>query len=323
MSTPQHTAAERTVRLGLIGAGRRRDGTGPFLAVHAERAGARVVAVVGRQLGSAQVAAAELASRLGHAVTPCASLTDLAAASLDGWIVASPDAAHRVALEAAAEAAVPVLCEKPLVPRHEAPGLAPLLARFRTAGVLLMEHCQWPEVIPVFDALCPGRAQQPTRIAMGLSPSRPGPSMFEGSLSHLLSLAQALLPIDARTRVARLTRSGDPATGVLDVEFELERPFPPVRCRLELRHVAAQPRPAWVAIDGVRMDREIDLRDYAIAFRCGDQRISAGDPSASLVYRFVRYVREATHERTGIECDFVEHRARLFAEALDGFLGGG
>ena len=54
------------LHVGIVGAGRSRNGLGPFLASHLEAAGGQVVAVSGRSADRAAAAADGLETRLGH-----------------------------------------------------------------------------------------------------------------------------------------------------------------------------------------------------------------------------------------------------------------
>jgi predicted dehydrogenase len=308
-----------------VGAGRTRNGLGPFLAAHLEAAGARVVAVSRRDLDRARGAAGDLAVALGHGVEARGSVGELLEDDLDALLVAAPVEAHLPALRAALAARVHVLCEKPLTRVEQTHEGLEIVAGFRAAGLVLMEHCQWPLVLPAWDRLHPGATRRPSSVAMGLSPSGTGRSMLSDSLSHLISVLQALVPVDAATEVAALAFSGrcEAADG-LQTSFRLHTPFPAVDCRLELGYCPHPPRPAWIAIEGLRMDREIEVPSYRLSMRAGERMIGIDDPSASLVYRFVRSLREVDSERNGIESDRIRHRARIYRRilrALDGHLG--
>ncbi|MDP6929510.1 MAG: Gfo/Idh/MocA family oxidoreductase, partial [Planctomycetota bacterium] len=191
----------KNLRFGLVGPGRRRQGLGPFLAAHVEAAGARVVAAAGRDLARTEEDALQLSNRLGHAVTAHASVAGMATSeALDALIIAAPVSAHREVLEAALVAGLPVLCEKPLVAPEELDGVGELLDRFLQSGLLLMEHCQWPLTLSALTQLHPGfEGRAIDRVELMICPGARGRQMIEDSLSHLLSLVQALVPVDETT----------------------------------------------------------------------------------------------------------------------------
>lgn len=303
------------LRIGILGARRTRNGLGPFLAQHLEAAGARVVAVGGRDAGGASAAALSLGALLGHEVGAHGSVHDLCRAGLDALVIASPPETHADALEAALAARLPTLSEKPLVEPHAtARGLA-LVDGFDRAGVLLVENCQWPFVLPALHALHPQLAgTAPHLLRMRLSPSQPGPGMVADSLSHLLSLAQHLVVVgpDTEARDVELALLG--ADG-LCLRLCLVSGTSTLRCALELVPCPAQPRPAWVEVDGCRMERQIGS-DYAIQFRAADRVVSAPDPVRELVYRFASLAQHPVDEPRRAESRSIRERARLFGHVV-------
>lgn len=311
----------RILRGGIIGAGRSRNGLGPFLAQHFEAAGGEVVGVVGRDQDHAADAGAFLASRLGHPLASYGAIEGLLEQHLDALIVAAPVPVHLPSLRAVCGSGVAVLCEKPLGMPDESDAVAAVLARFLAQDQLLMENCQWPEALPAWRELFPGRGAEPIReVAMGLSPSA-ADGMLEDSLSHLISVVQDLVPVNSDSLISglRVSEVPDESDGRA-YEFLLEVGPGPVACRLELRPQERQPRPAWLAINGSRMDRQIAMESYEVSFHGGNSSISIGDPLAHLVYRFVRCVREpCSHERIRTESDSISQRARVYYRCLDGF----
>jgi hypothetical protein len=156
------------------------------------------------------------------------------------------------------------------------------------------------------------------RIEMGLSPTTAGRAMVADSLSHFLSVVQEILPVDRTTRLvtAELSdRGADPESAELSVA--LEEPFPRAVGRLVLRRVATQPRPAWLSVDGRRMDRRVRLPEYEISFRTPEGREApADDPLGVLVYGFASLLRELDFERIRAESHRIRERARLYGEIL-------
>jgi Oxidoreductase family, NAD-binding Rossmann fold len=313
----------RILRCGIVGARRARNGTGPFLAGFLEAAHCVVVGVAGRNAESAGRAAQELAARLGHPVVGHGSVGELLGSGLDALVIASPDEAHLPALRAALDTETAVLCEKPLVPAEEIAVVAPLVEGFRRSGVLLMEGCQWPMALSAMDELHPGREREPSRFAMRLSPAEPGPSTLRGSLSHFLSVVQAEWPVTAETSVEDLSFAGTGGEDGLVTSFRLRnRPSDGcgAECRLELIVCPDQPRPAWLEIDDLRMERVVDMATYSISFVSADRTSPADDPTKSLVYRFAELVRTGNRERNRTESDRVEQRARLYSHVVHRFV---
>lgn len=287
-----------TPRIGIVGAGRTRNGLGPFLASAFAAAGARVAGVAGRDLASAERVAAGLATRLGHPVAAFADARALASA-VDALVVASPVPAHLAGLSAALAAGVPCLCEKPLVDVADTVAGLELVGAFARAGLLLDENCQWPFVLPALFALFPQLVGRPVqRLAMGLGPAGAGRSMVVDSLSHVLSVATALATVDGDAGATGVQQSDprpDAEANVLS--FRLATATGPLDVELHLRRCPEQPRPAWLAVDGCRMDRRIGA-GYAQSFVAGDKSVLAPDPLGALVYRFTALLQAPDLERT-------------------------
>ena len=305
------------MRIGIVGARRARQGLGPYFADAFEAAGARVTAVSGRDPASALRAAAALAERLGHPVAAAADARALAR-SVDAVVVASPHAHHLEGLDAALAAGVPCLCEKPLVSWQVARDGLARIAQFQDRHLLLVENCQWPFVLPALFALHPSLERAPIRsVVIGLGPGAIGPAMVEDSLSHLLSVVQDLVALDATAAVANL-RQGNAARDAESnvVAFELGDASRSIAVELHLRHCPEQPRPAWIAVNGLRVDRRIG-RDYAQSFAAPDGRaMNVRDPLHQLVYGFVAQLEAKDRERIAAIASSVALRLRLYADIL-------
>lgn len=309
--------ARRRLRVGIVGAGRTRQGLGPFLAQTLVRAGCDLVGVAGRDQASAERAAAALAPALGQPVAAFATATELAS-RVDALVVAAPVPGHLGGLDAALAAGVPCLCEKPLVAADEVLAGLQRIALFRERNILLVENCQWPFVLPAFHQLWPQRVGAPVHhVAMGLGPGWPGPAMVVDSLSHVLSLVQAVAPLrpDAMPTQVRQHDGGPTARRDL-VEFTLAAAHGPIEVALHLEHTPAQPRPAWFAIDGARIDRRLGP-DYAHSYvRPDGAAVNLRDPLHQLVYGFVSDLATPNRDRTTALADVIAFRLRCYAHIL-------
>jgi predicted dehydrogenase len=311
--------AGAVLRIGVVGGGRTRNGLGPFLASFLEQGGGRVVGVVGRNPQRAALAAGQLAQRLGHEVAAHGELAALLESEpLDALIIASPVETHLPALRVASSAGVHVLCEKPLVSAPEVGEVPGLLAEFARQDRVLMENCQQPELLPALHQLFPDLAGEPVReLAMGLSPSGIGRQMVEDSLSHFLSVLQALLQGEAVGGISAVGYSSrDPDARSQNLDMRFTTADAEVDGCLELLHCVSQPRPAWLAVNGRRMERRIELPEYRQLFRCGDREIPVADPLGLLVYGFLQLVRQPDVERTRELRRRIHERAGLYAEIL-------
>ncbi len=304
-------------RVGIVGAGRTRQGLGPYLASAFEAAGGVVTAVAGRDRASGERAAAALAARLQHPVATFADAFELARA-VDVLVVAAPVPGHLAGLDAALAAGVPCLCEKPMVAAADLELGLQRIAAFQARSLLLAENCQWPFVLPTVFHLFPAIAGQPLRtVAMGLSPAWPGRAMVADSLSHVLSVVQALAALPANALPTKVTQTArGPEAERNDVAFTLPGPAGPIAVSLHLQVCKEPPRPAWLAVNGHRLDRRLG-HDYTQSFAAADGRtMKVRDPLHQLVYRFAAHLPPENRERTHATAAVLALRLRLYAAVL-------
>jgi len=318
-------------RVAVVGVRRVRQGIGEHFARWLVAAGAEVPAFVGRTEASMAEGRTVLA-RHGVAARGFTSLPALVReVPIDALVVASPAATHAAFLDAALAAKLHVLCEKPFVWGMLAPArlARSYEARFADAGLLLREHCQWPETLPAFFRLHPGVEDEPLRtFEMELAPTLRGEDLLVDAMSHPFSLLQALLGPNRMGMTLRApsfsTREAD--AEALDVAFEVEDAVltAPVQVCVRLRRVESQPRPAAYAVNGRRADRRIELPAYAFSLADwpgeGAREVPLEDPMARFVARFVDDLRSGRREP---DDESISERMRLLAEIVAAFRAGG
>ena len=309
-----------SVPVGIVGAGRSRNGLGPFMAGFLERAGCQVVAIAGASPDRAQRNALDLGQRLAHPVHACRDLDELAASGIAAMVISSPVAFHLDALRVALAARLPVLCEKPLVDESQlAEGLS-VIDAFRQARILLSENCQWqlavPDLMrhPAFSVITPVR-----QVALGFAPPRTGRAMARGLLPHLLSVIQALTPPGSDTRVEDIRWDRPLAGAELSVlRFRLQGPSVDIAASLHQLEVSRKPpRPFWIEINQTRFVRQV-AADYSFTFVSGQTEFPVADPMARLVQRFADWVREPDQAGIDREAGLVRQRLQIYQALLAG-----
>ena len=308
------------IPVGIVGAGRSRNGLGPFMAGFLERAGCRVVAVAGSSPDRAQRNALDLEQRLTHPVHACRDLHELASAGIAVMVISSPVAFHLDALRAALAAGLPALCEKPLVDEPQlAEGLS-VIDAFQQARILLAENCQWPFALPTLVQHSPSSVVAPFRqVAIGFAPPRTGRAMARGLLPHLLSVIQALTPLDPDTRVEDIRWEPPRAGAELNVlRFRLHGPQVDLAASLhQLAISRTPPRPFWIEVNQTRFVRQVSA-DYSFAFACDGKEFPVADPMMRLVQRFADWVREPDPAGIDREAGLVRRRLQLYRTLLAG-----
>lgn len=278
-------------RVGLIGARRRRQGLGPFVARDLAASGAVVACFLGTSAETLASAARELEEQAGVEARGHLALDEmLEAERLDALAILSPSDTHEAYLDAAARAGLHVLCEKPLIWAD-----GPLRARarelvdaFRAGGLLLAENCQWPFTLDAFRALHPEALRAPPkRFAMHLSPVSSGRALLGDCLPHPLSVLQALVPGEPRVEHVQ-HRALDAG---LDLRFDYCADGARVAVELRLLPDPGFPRAAGLSIDGLRAERRIELPGYRMSFCDGERCVALPDPLTARIRAFAADLR--------------------------------
>ncbi len=279
--------------VGLIGARRKHQGLGPFVARELHAAGATIAALVGTRAETAEAARRQL--REEHRID-VRSYVDvdrmLSNERLEALAILSPNETHELYLERALSAGLHVLCEKPLVwgVADLAKRARSLVDRFAERGLLLWENCQWPYTLPAFRELHPELGQDPPEhFSMELSPISSGSRMLADALPHPLSMLQALVP---GTPAEIISPRFDVGPSRTLVSFEYRAGQTHTAVEVTLTPSAATLRPAAYAIDGREARRRVRLPDYEQSFSSGDRSVAVPDPLRALIRAFLTELEE-------------------------------
>jgi predicted dehydrogenase len=279
-------------RVALVGARRRRQGLGPFVARDLVKAGARVPCFLGTSEETVAAARLDLERRCGVAARGYVDLDRmLTSERLEALAILSPAETHEMHLGSALEARLHVLCEKPLL--WGGSGLAGRAAawsdRFRDARLLLRENCQWPYTLPAFRELHPSALDEPVRsFAMRLSPVSSGIQMLGDSLPHALSLLQALATDDdARVEEPRFSTESS-SSGSVTAAFTYRAGDAAIEAEIELTRSDAFPRAAAYGVNGHWVDRRVRPDDYSMRFASEGREVELDDPLGLRIAAFVR-----------------------------------
>lgn len=278
-------------RVGIVGARRKRQGLGPYVARDLLAAGAGVPCFLGTSAETLEEAAKALAETAQIAPRGYVDADRmLAEQSLDALAILSPSETHAAHLERAATAGLHVLCEKPFIwgGRDPVGATRSLLERFAERDLLVFENCQWPQTLPGFEALHPGALDAPPeRFEMELEPVSRGLQSLADTLPHALSLLQALVPGDDPVAEAPAFSTRDPSADRLTIRFRYRTTSHACDAEVRLRESRSLPRQAAYALDGRHARRVVSVPDYQLSLADSDRSVPIADPLTRLVAEFV------------------------------------
>jgi predicted dehydrogenase len=294
-------------RVAVVGARRKRQGTGEYVAREFARCGCEVRAIVGTTDETVKRACATLRERYEIECSGFLSLSALLEKEpVDMVAICSPPAAHWAQLEVAIQAGCHVFCEKPLWWTAELSSenagsdvgerAQRLLQRCTEQGRYLAVNTQWPFTLEAFSRLHPEAAldKQPIeQFSMWLSPASSGPDMVVDSAPHLLSMLYALMGYGSLERIRAeyidVPGVGDDAS--LQLSFVYKHARGASQVEFSLVRCPEPPRPAGYRINGFGVERHVELPGYLISFISDGRRVCVTDPLAAAVAAFVRSVQ--------------------------------
>ncbi|NNE97868.1 MAG: Gfo/Idh/MocA family oxidoreductase [Pyrinomonadaceae bacterium] len=281
-------------RVLVVGARRKRQGTGPFVARAFKQAGAEICGIVGTSENSIDEALDILSSE--HDVN-CPGYESLGKAleeqNPDILAICSPYEFHLEALNTAASQGIHCLCEKPLwwdeAADRKFEVTAKLIKAFQENGRLLETITQWPHTLETFYTIYPEEKEKPvTQFEFDLSPAKQSADMLQNSAPHLLSMLYALAGV-GKIKRPEISILG----GQIDhwqLTFLYEAAQTEIKTSFNLIPAPKPPRPAGYAINGKRVERKIHLPEYSFSFEFDDTLYPLADPLDMLVGSFLKKV---------------------------------
>jgi hypothetical protein len=255
-------------RVLILGARRRKQGLGEFIAKYVHKQGAEVCGIVGTSSNSVADTVRYLKQQYGITTQ---GYTDLKSALKQVKptvvVIASPTAVHHQHLETVASAGMSCLCEKPLFWDDDQPvdpdEVERLVDRFCGEGQLLQLVTQWPETLDEYYSLFPEVKGQPVeRFDMLLGPTTSGINMVIDALPHVLSMVHCLTGLGEVQNPRAATINSEHLT----VSFDYRHATGCLAVAVDLIQTPESPRPAGYAINGHAVRRSIQLPEYQMMF---------------------------------------------------------
>ncbi len=277
-------------RVLIVGARRRKQGLGEFIARYFHEQGARICGIVGTSAQSVKDTVGHLQQHYGistHGYTDITSAIEQARPTV--VVIASPNQYHFEYLQVAAKYKLSCLCEKPLFWKDDtlvdSQEVARLVDRFCGEGQLLQLVTQWPETLDDYYSLYPEVKGQPVeQFKMLLGPVTTGINMAVDALPHVLSMVHYLVGV-GEVRNPRATYKNPEHLNVL---FDYRHARGCLEVEVDLIQTAESPRPAGYAINGHAVRRSIQQPEYQFIFSdASGNQVAVEDPLKKRVRQFM------------------------------------
>ena len=316
--------------IAVVGPGRSRQGTGPYIARAFHQLGCKICAVVSSSLSSAVDSAAHLEQHYGIKCRPFSSIEEvLEAIPIDVVVICSPPTTHYHYLKTAVETGCHVFCEKPFwwpeggiqTPeslQRISDDTLHLAQQANKNNIILQLNTQWMFTLPGYYALYPQQTRTAGAVetfSMWLSPQSMGKDMIIDAAPHLLSMLYALLGAGRIQDLCHDSPSNNPDQD-LQLTFNYLHAGSDCEVRLTLNSTDVLPKPAAYAINRLRVDRHVELPDYLISLRAPDKQLPIVDPLVSSAKNFLGSIHSGCSSDETALIDGMAHLSQIY-QAID------
>ena len=280
-------------KIGIIGAARRHQGTGPFIARTFARLGHEISGIVGTSDQSTKQAVADLADHYSINTQGYTDINELIEQhDLDIMAIATPPDSHFNFLKCAVENKLHIFCEKPFWwPKNNELTLSDYLQMLHT----LVEtsrvnqryihlNTQWPYTLKDFRQIHPNAIinNEIKQFAMHLSPQSMGVSMLVDAASHGLSMLYQLL---GSGNLENINIQHIHQGALINFDYHHQRGC--TKSTLGFLQSDETPKPASYLINGYKVNRTVSLPEYQIQLQSDQQTISIQDPLDASITDFL------------------------------------
>ena len=274
-------------KVAVIGAARRHQGTGPFVAARFAAAGHDICGIVGTSQDSLRQTLAQLFKQSGIISKGYLKFEVLIERHQPDIVaICSPASTHAGYLQTALANNLHVFCEKPLYwPEHELQpansagyekGLRDLLALARQKQRYIHVNQQWPYTLKFFNRIHPDvlNSNQIDQFSMYLSPQSADKKMLIDAAPHGLSMLYQLVGAGTLENI----RARQTSQQHMQIDFDYRHKQGRTQVRLGFAASQAVPKPARYAINGCYVDRHVGLPAYQIRLQSGRHDVPIDDP---------------------------------------------
>ncbi len=302
-------------RIGIIGPRRTEMGIGEYTAKYLSSHGAQVKALVASTPESGLQSATHLHEKYGINARVYENAEQmLKSGTIEAIAICTPSATHAPLIELAGKNAVHVFCEKPFIwntGANNTKKTIELVQRFTATQHIIHCNAQWPYTLQYYEQLHgPIHKENISSFYMRLAPVSSDPwVMIRESAPHANSMLLALGSLgnieNCRITIGRNNPEMEPHVSIVFDSRGTEGQL--IQVCYDFIQVAESPRPAYYAINGKFVHRELSL-DYQFYFHDNHKnRIDAMDPLELSVQEFLNKILTPEH------FDNTTHEAQILA----------
>lgn len=289
------------LNMTVVGPGRTKQGTGPYVAHLFHQKGVNISAVVSSSLTSAAATQKYLSKEYNIQTLPYATLEEaLNKNEIDIVAICTPAQFHYQYLNTAIKYGCHIFCEKPLWWPNSLDLDEKHLEKIKNQSIELIQKCaarhlilqlntQWPFTLPSYYELYPNQLislESLNSFSMWLSPQSKDYTMIIDSVPHLLSMLYAIAGAGRIQHIKSNFDKREP-TNPLEIKFEYLYAIGNMDVELILTPTDSHPKPAAYSINGNRVDRHVELKDYLISLRSPSTQLTITDPLDCSIRNFI------------------------------------
>ncbi len=294
-------------KIGIVGAARRKQGTGPFIARTFSELGNEIVGIVGTSPTSLGYALSVLRDHYNIDTPGYLSVKKLLNhTQVDALAICSPPDTHLQYLQQGLSAGLHIFCEKPLWWPNAFPpeftlmeyenSLRPLLEEACEKGRIIHLNTQWTYTLQDFYKLYSSQLTTPLEVqqfAMDLCPQSKGLEMLVDTASHGLSMLYQLVG-EGNISEIRCIKENHQDSEKWQIHFNYVHKKGTTRTKFGLTSSQGMPKPARYEINGLEVNRNVVLPDYQIQLQSKHSMMNIIDPLESSIRDFIASMDAAT-----------------------------
>jgi predicted dehydrogenase len=303
------------MNVSIIGAGRKRNGIGQFIAKFFNHRGARVTSVLGTSEETSKEAARAL-GKYGIESTPYTDFDRMIEQERpDAVVIASPSPTHHDYLAKSVEVGVHIFCEKPFIwPGHAGTRekVEAILKTVKKKKLTLAMNSQWPFALKFYQRIS-GEIEMNLRnqFVIQMSPFSSGKEMIPESVPHVLSLLYCSF---GEGRITEL-RFETPREEEMVIAFSYTGLGGNCEVLVRLVRKEDQPRDFYFGFNDRMVRRNLDLQTYQIYLEYEGRRLKIPDPLELSIQDFLGAVEKKAEPLIG--CSHILNNMSLLKEIYD------